>query len=139
MQERERVFTRAWTWTSRATLALGLLLLASSAPALAENAIPETDSGVQRDESSAFAAGIVLAVDAAHGQLALEEASLSGETFTFLVQEDTHLEKDGDTIDLASIAVGDPVSVEYRTGPSGEKLAGSVEVLTAPAESTGSR
>lgn len=136
MQRMQRVTTHVSTrGRGPVVWAVGILiLLASPAVALGAN------QGDERlDESRAHAAGIVLAVDPEEGRLSLEEASLEAETFSFLVDEQTRVLEDGRAIELAAIAVGDPVSVEYAVSPTGERRAETVEVLTAPSDSESSR
>lgn len=92
-------------------------------------------AATQRDATRYFD-GIVLAVNEHTNRLAVVEAGLGpGETakstFTFVVEPDSRITKNRQTIELAGIRRGDPVSVEY-TIAGNTKLARTIEVLTAP-------
>jgi len=127
--------TRKSSWTHSRSL-VAIALAASCALALGVVARAATQSD---QSATAYTAGIVLAVDAAHGRLSLEQAGYDAVHMTMVIESDTRLQKAGSPIDLGQIHVGDPVSIEYRIGPAGRDLALSVEVLTEPQASQGSR
>lgn len=115
-----------WKWAMVA-LSSSLFL---SIPALARQSATR---GVESDPQSAphSTAGIVLAVDAHHARLSVEEASYQGSHLSFTLAPDARIEKDGKAIALTDVSVGDPVSVDYRTQGQ-KKIVTEMTVLTEP-------
>ena len=92
-------------------------------------------SVAQTAEEGLFTAGVVLSIDENQRVITIEEASYEGTQFRFTLGENTEILKDGQSISLGDIAIGDPVSIDYQES-SGANDARSVEVLTTPGPET---
>ena len=101
---------------------LPVLAQEASAPAAAPAAATE-------EEETDIVAGKVSAVDVAATAVTVTDEAGKGYTVT-ATKEETSIWKGDDTIELANIAIGDPVELEYYKNKDGKLVAIWIDVLT---------
>ncbi|MEW5895744.1 MAG: hypothetical protein AB1650_08340 [Candidatus Omnitrophota bacterium] len=85
---------------------------------------------VETVEKTVMISGKIAAVDIEKSMITVVEASQAegqeAAEIVFLVVESTEIDKEGESVTLAGLTIGDSVSVEYETQESGENIAQSI-------------